>query len=231
MPQQINLCTPVLLKQKRYFSAQTLLQTMAVLAVLGGGLATYGVWSLQSAKLALQTTSSVRAPELASLRTAVASQNSGMDSSGPGLDRQLLAAREQLKERLNTLAELRRGLMAPGQGHSARLQLVAQSIPDQVWITQVRGDELQLEVAGFTDEPTALNDWVAKLAQSPLLQGQQLTRIKVERAELAPIAGLARSAQTASAPAPVVVPARAPWAFTLVSMFPPASRPLPNAKP
>ena len=128
-----------------------------------------------------------------------------------------------------TLAELRRGLMAPGQGHSARLQWVAQSIPDQVWVTQVRGDALQLEVAGFTEEPMALNDWVARLAQSPLLHGQQLTRVKVERAELATGAGLARSAQPASAP--VMARARAPWAFTLVSVLPPVGQSVPGNKP
>ena len=229
MPQQINLFTPVLLTQKRYFSAQTLLQTLAIFAVLGGGLAAYGVWSLQSAKLALQATSAARAPELASLRTAVASYKLGTESSGLGLERQLQAARAQLKERQNTLAELRRGLMAPGQGHSARLQWVAQSIPDPVWVTQVRGDAQQLEVAGFTDEPAALNDWVARLAQSPLLHGQQLTRVKVERAELASGAGLARSAQPASAP--VVGRARAPWAFTLVSVLPPVGQSVPGDKP
>ena len=229
MPQQINLCTPVLLQQKRYFSAQTLLQTLAIFAVLGGGLAAYGVWSLQSAKLALQATSAARAPELESLRTALANHDLGSESSGPGLERQLQAERAQLKERQTTLAELRRGLMAPGQGHSARLQWVAQSIPDQVWVTQVRGDALQLEVAGFTEEPMALNDWVARLAQSPLLHGQQLTGVKVERAELATGAGLARSAQPASAP--VMARARAPWAFTLVSVLPPVGQSVPGNKP
>jgi Tfp pilus assembly protein PilN len=229
MPQQINLCTPVLLKQKRYFSAQTLLQTLAIFAALGGGLAAYGVWSLQSAKLALQATSAARGPELISLRAAVANHHLVTESSGLGIDRQLQGARAQLKERQNTLVELRRGLMASGQGHSARLQLVAQSIPDQVWITQVRGDALQLQVSGFTEEPMALNDWVAKLAQSPLLQGQQLTRVRVERAELATGAGLARSAQPASAP--VVARARPPWAFTLVSVLPPVGPSVPGDKP
>lgn len=229
MPQQINLCTPVLLTQKRYFSAQTLLQTLAIFAVLGGGLAGYGVWSLQSAKRALQVTSAAREPELVSLRTAIANHNPVAESGGPGLNQELQAARAQLKERQNMLAELRRGLMAPGQGHSARLQLVAQSIPDQVWVTQVRADESQLEVVGFTEEPTALNDWVARLAQSPLLHGQQLARVKVERVGLAVNAGLARSGQPASAPA--AARARASWAFTLGSVSPSAGGRAPGDKP
>lgn len=52
------------------------------------------------------------------------------------------------------LAELSRGsFLADGQGHAARLQLVAASIPAQVWVTDVKADELQLDISGFTLEP------------------------------------------------------------------------------
>ena len=118
------------------------------------------------------------------------------------MGQELAGARAQLLERQNTVAELRRGFMAPGQGQSARLQLVAQTIPAQAWVTEVRADAAQLEVRGFTQEPVALNDWVAKLAQSPLLRGQQLAKVKVERAN-----------------------APALWSFTLASELPRAAVP------
>ena len=60
------------------------------------------------------------------------------------------------------------------------------------------GDANQMEVSGFTQEPAALNDWVARLALHPVLTGQQLSRVKVERV----------------APAPG---GRALWSFSLVS--------------
>ena len=74
-----------------------------------------------------------------------------------------------------------------------------------------------MEVVGFTQEPAALNDWVARLAQSPLLQGQQLARIKVERVVAPP---------TASA-----VQARLPWAFTLASRLPSSAGAAPGGQP
>jgi hypothetical protein len=43
MPQQINLSTPVLLAQKRYFSAQTMLASLAVFVLLGGAMTAYGL--------------------------------------------------------------------------------------------------------------------------------------------------------------------------------------------
>jgi hypothetical protein len=67
-------------------------------------------------------------------------------------------------------------------------------------VTAVKADDVQLEVSGFTLEPAALNDWVGKLAASPLLQGQMLSTVKVE------------NASTAAAKV-----ARPMWSFSLVS--------------
>ena len=198
MPQQINLCTPVLLTQRRYFSARMMLYSLAAFVLVGGGLAIYGVWSLHSTTRALQATLDRQVPELASLRIAVAGyQLTG--PSGEALIQQLTATRAHLVERQKALYDSRRGLMPPGQGNSARLQLVARTIPAQAWVTEVRADESVLELRGFTREPASLNDWVAKLAQSPLLSGQQLARVKVERVVAPAAAGSAL------------------WSFTLVS--------------
>ena len=208
MPQQINLSQPVLLTRKRYFSARTMAQALALLLVLGGALAAFGVWSLNTATRSLQATLDAQGPELARLRAAIASGQVDAGAGAQALGQELSGARAQLRERQNTLVELRRGLMAPGQGHSARLQLVAQTIPAQAWVTEVRADISQLEVRGFTQEPAVLNGWVAKLAQSPLLRGQQLTKVKVARADTP---GL--------------------WSFTLASVLPPAALPASGAKP
>ena len=208
MPQQINLSQPVLLTHKRYFSARTMAQALALLLVLGGALGAFGVWSLSTATRAIQATLNTQGPELARLRAAIAAGQVDAGAGAQALGQELAGARAQLRERQNTLVELRRGLMAPGQGHSARMQLVAQTIPAQAWVTELRADAAQLEVRGFTREPAVLNDWVAKLAQSPLLRGQQLAKVKVERANTPAL-----------------------WSFTLASVLPQAAVPSSGAKP
>ena len=208
MPQQINLSTPVLLTQKRYFSALAMLQTLVALLVVGGALTAYGTWSLRSAAHDLKATTDAQASELARLRGALAA--TAPEGSLKDLEQQLTTARGALAERTRTLAELRRGLMRPGFGHSARLQLVAQSIPATAWVTEVLADPSRFEVRGFTLEPAALNDWVAKLAQSPLLAGQSLRTVQVESV-----------VATAAAPGQVRIEAapagRPMWSFTLGS--------------
>ena len=200
MTQQINLFTPIFLAQKRYFSAQAMAQALAVFVFLGGGLCAYWVWSLDDASQGLRKSLATQSRELSSLQAVI---QQGRGSTGPAqlaLTQALQTRRAELLQREKLLKELTRGLFQPGFGHAARLQLVAQSIPARAWVTGIKADESQLAVSGFTLDPAALNDWVGKLAASPLLKGQKLETFKVESTDAA--------APTSSGPV---------WAFNLVS--------------
>ena len=120
--------------------------------------------------------------ELESLKAALLPGQTGAGPADAALTQELQGRKTELLQREKLMQELQRGVFRPGWGHSARLQLVAQSIPAPVWITDVKADEQQLNVSGFTLEPAALNEWVSKLAASPLLQGQKLATVKVENA-------------------------------------------------
>lgn len=232
MAQQINLCTPILLTQKRYFSAQTMVQALAVFVVLGGGLCGYWVWSLNTASEGFKKTLATQSRELESLQSAIKQGKAGVGPVEAAVAQDLQARRAELLQREKLLQELQRGLFQPGWGHAARLQLVAESIPRQVWVTEVKADDSQLDVSGFTLEPAALNDWVAKLAASQLLQGQKLATVKVENASAATIkavsgvAGAVSPATSTAVPAasaasartsPMPVAPRPVWSFSLVS--------------
>lgn len=217
MAQQINLCTPILLTQKRYFSAMTMVQALAILLAAGGGLCGYWVWSLNAAGEGFKKTLATQARELDSLQAAIAQGKASTAPADTALTQDLQARRAALAQREQQVAELQRGLFEPGWGHSARLQLVAQSIPAQVWVTELKADEVQLEISGFTLEPAALNGWVAKLANSPLLQGQSLSTVKVESASPVPVKAAAGVAAPASSAASATAPPRPVWSFNLLS--------------
>lgn len=184
MPQQINLCTPILLTQKRYFSAQAMLQALAVFVVLGGGLCAYWVWSLNVASDGFKKTLDAQTHELESLQSAITQGKAGAAPADANLAKDIQSRRTELAQREKLLQELQRGLSKPGWGHAARLELLAQTIPAPVWVTEVKADDTQLEVTGFTLEPAALSDWVNKLGASPLLAGQKLTTVRVENASV-----------------------------------------------
>ncbi len=211
MAQQINLCHPIFLTQKRYFSAANMAQALGVFLLLGGALSAYWAWTLHSLGQGYQQVVNNNQRELSQLQAALQIMRANAAPAGAAQQQELQARQAELQQRELLLRELKRGLLREGYGHAARLELVARSIPPQAWVTEIRADDLRLELSGYTLEPAALNNWVARLSDSPLLQGQQLSVVKVERV----------SADTARNPA-AVDPLRsaggAPlWSYTLVT--------------
>lgn len=211
MPQQINLCTPMLLPQKRPFEANTMVMALAAFLIVGGGLCAYWVSSLNSSSQSLQNNLDSLNKDRESLVAVIKSQQAvtGGKVVDPSQDVELLQV--QLVQRERLLTEMRRGLLMEGQGQSARLRLVAETIPSQVWVTELVADENQMEVRGYTFVPSALNDWVARLAVNPVLEGQTLSAIHVARVNT--------PATNAAAPSVTAGGGNVPptWSFTLVS--------------
>lgn len=245
MAQQVNLCLPVLRKQKNRFAAQTLAQVLAALLVGGGILSAVWVINLNQASASLKVTLVSQTKELEGLRAALEQSKQSSAPAELAMAQEIKTRRAALQQREKVLATLSQGLLQPGHGHAARLQLVAQSIPPVVWVTSIKADDRLLEVAGYTLEPAALNDWVNQLAASALLRGQALSTVKVESVKpetlLQPVvgaapqsaakpAGAASGAPVASAVAPVLPPV---WSYSLLSsmVMTPASGTATGAKP
>jgi Tfp pilus assembly protein PilN len=225
MPQQINLCTPIFLTQKRYFSADTMAQALGVFLLLGGALSAYWTWSLKQVSAGYQQSVATNQREIDRLQAAIKVSQASTAPADAALVQELQQRRDELQHREQLLEELRRGLTREGWGHSARLQLVAQSIPPQAWVTEIKADDSRLELSGYTLEPAALNVWMARLAASPLLQGQQLATVKVERAVTELRAAVGAPAIVPGAVAAAHAAGPAVWSFILVSAVaaPPAA--------
>ena len=177
MAQQINLCTPILLTERRYFSALTMVQAMAIIFVVVGGLCAVWVWSLESASRGFSNTLAIRAVEIDNLQAAIARSRANAAPVDAALLQQIQDKRNTLLAREKLLGALRDGVLVPGFANSDRLMWVASSIPGPVWVTRIKIQEDRFEVAGYTLEPAALNDWVAKLSASPLMHTLRLADV------------------------------------------------------
>lgn len=215
MAQQINLCLPILLKEKRYFSAHTMLVSLGFFVVLGAALCGYVVWNLQRATAVLQQTVVAQTQEMENLQAAIQRSRASAQPPDPALVAQLQELRNTLVHRQRLRAALQEGLLRPGWGHSDRLTWVARSIPALAWITEMRLNDNRFEVRGFTLEPSTLNDWVHQLAISPLMQNLRLASVKVENASNA-----ATAPTTVPPSAPASGVARPVWSFHLVGEEP-----------
>jgi Tfp pilus assembly protein PilN len=219
MPQQINLCTGILTAQKQRFTARTMLPALAVFVALGGALIAAGAWSLQRSADGYRATLDAQSAEIKTLQAAIAQSRANAAPVDPALLQQLQDRRIAVKEREKVLAEVQQGMFRQGEGHSDRLLMVARSIPAPVWLTSVKVDSARFEVAGFTLEPAALNEWVAKLAANPLMRDLKLSTVTVENTAAAQIAV---PAGASVAPNARNAAGRTIWSFNLVNLEPPA---------
>lgn len=227
MPQQINLCTPVFLTPRHYFSATTMAQALGVFLLLGGALSTFWVWSLQQVGAGYRQSVASNQREIERLQAAIKLNRANAAPADAALGQELQQRRDELAYREHLLQVLQRGLAREGWGHSARLQLVASSIPPQAWVTEIKADDARFELSGFTLDPAALNGWMARLAASPLLQGLQLSTVKVERAAVEVRAGGAVLAGAPGTPPEAGAGVPPVWSYTLVSAVAPAPAPTP----
>lgn len=219
MAQLINLYTPVRRTQRRGFSARVMAQALAALLMLAVLLGLYELFDLHRQSQALTQTLQTQLLTLGALDLTTRQSQAAVMPAELALAQDLAARRAELLRLDNALADVQQGVFRPGEGHGARLALVARSIPATAWVTLVKVDAGRFEVSGFTFEPGALNAWIEQLAASPLLKGQRLAAVNVtkinEAAVAAPAPGLSTGAGASGAPAEP--PARPVWSFTLVN--------------
>lgn len=232
MPQQINLCALTLQKPRQQFSADTMAVALGVFVVLGGCLCAAWVWNLERAAQGFSSATQTQTLEMQTLQAAIDRSKAMAQPPSPELVQEAQARRTEVEAKERMLSALQQGVLVPGYGHSDRLALVARSIPPEVWVISVKADSARMEVDGFTLEPSALNDWVARLSVSPLMQGLRLATVKVQSTALAN-----PSAANVPPPAAAANPAaasagREAWSFNLVSAQPaPALDTAPGAQP
>lgn len=180
MAQQINLLTPILLAPRRYFSALTLLQATGLL--IGAGLAT-ALW-LQQRDRQQERDHQSRLAQYAAERQQLAVARAGLP---PPLDANALQQQLQALELGNAQRQALLKTLGGdasrtnGQRHSDLLALIARTLPESAWLTELRYAPGRVELVGGTLDTNVLRPWLGQLAASPLLAGQELSALRVER--------------------------------------------------
>lgn len=184
MAQQINLYSPILLTPKRHFSALAMLQSLSVLALALLALCLWTVFTSQRLQHEMGDTARHDADERHQLEAALA-QRAKAPKDSTALEQELTQARQALAARQALLVELARADDDHARGRAAMLQLLAQTVPAPVWLTEVRLGDGRLELSGMTLQPESLRPWLTRLAAEPALAGQALAAVKVERSDAA----------------------------------------------
>lgn len=194
MSQQINLYNPILLQQKKIFSAATMAQSLAIL--LFGLLAFYGYARYQVASL--QSASAFSEKRLASAQARVArlTQQFSPRLKSAELENRIKQAQAELK----TLTQAQQALTQSGlldrNGFSPYFKALARQIVEGLWLTQfsVAGGEMQ--ISGRTLKPELVPLYIRRLGTEPVMQGRRFSQLEMR----APEAGEATPEKPGSSP-------------------------------
>lgn len=211
MAQQINLHTPLLLQPQLRFSAQAMARALGLMAVV---LLLFCVWvrlQQQAGKAEFDGLRMRTVAERAQLSAAI--QALKQDNDPVLLTQQIARLRNDtlaLQERLKATQVPH---LAPGQRHSAALDLLARSLPQPAWITRLVLGPGQFEVTGLTLETGVLSPWIGQLAADPVLAGLPLSQVHV--VQLGASAQGLQSAPPGSALRATALPVGTGWAFQI----------------
>jgi hypothetical protein len=194
MSQQINLFNPIFLKQKKHFSARTMLQGLGLIAG-----AVIGVYALQVYQL-----SALRAQEGTMRAQAQQATQQLLGVSGGKATKSLEDEIKRAQSDLNGLEEIAGAVqteVASGnEGFSRYLAAFARQPVSGLWLTgfTVAGDDL--EVRGRALRADLLPVFIRKLSREELLKGRAFSEVSVAAKAEPTKPGAAQSAAAPEAP-------------------------------
>lgn len=204
MAQQINLFNPVFLKQKKYFSAVTMLQALALL--LGGILAFYGYTLRETQVLTRVAEDTGRQLKAQSEQVGRLTQEFSPQGRSKMLADELAGTTGRLKQREEMLSVLRTGGLGNTDGFARYLGAFARQSMSGVWLTgfTIGGDEAELLVNGRVLQADLVPAYIRALNREEVMRGRRIAELRLTARE---------ERVTAATAAPGAGPAAAPQRY------------------
>ena len=179
MSQQINLFNPVFMKQRKYFSAVTMLQGL-FLIVLGSALFYgYALYQIQS-----MSNESVKAKQLHAAEQARLQRYKSEfspEESSKLLDSDLKTAEKKLKVQLALIEKLKNGAIGNTSGYSGYMRAFARQAVNGLWLSdfEIVGDGSRISLDGSVLSPDLLPVYIRKLNQEPVMRGKTFAALQM----------------------------------------------------
>lgn len=180
--QQINLYQPIFRKQRQVFSAVTMAQAAAIVAVALLGLYGYGLYKvtgLEADVAELEGREKVATEQLARIDPNLgASQRAEVEQELKKLSATLL-------DQQRLVAVLREQPLGTTDGFSGFLAALGRQHSPQLWLTDlaINGSTRALELGGRSVRAELVPEYLQRLGREPALAGQRFDRLDIERDE------------------------------------------------
>jgi hypothetical protein len=188
MSQQINLFNPIFLKQKKYFSAVTMVQALGLIAVGSALLSVYTIYRVSMLGKEADATSA----QLAALRTKADKINVQYTprQKSKSLESEIRNAESELKPLQYALKVLQKGDFGNADGYAKYMRAFSRQIVDGVWLTgfTIDGAESNISLQGRALKPELVPVYITRLKNEPVLQGKSFAALDMQGLPVVPAA-------------------------------------------
>lgn len=184
--QQINLYQPIFRKQEKIFSAKTMLQGAALVAL--GMLAFYGYAAWQTRGLEAQVAQFERQRDEAAKRVTELARTMPERSKSTALEQDVARLRNELRGKQQVVARLADRSTGNTDGYSAHLEGLARQRLPQLWLTHIglrRGGSV-VELHGSALSPEQVPQYLQRLSAEAAFSGVEFHQFNLSRPEKAP---------------------------------------------
>ncbi|MBI3375544.1 MAG: hypothetical protein HY017_27825 [Betaproteobacteria bacterium] len=191
MAQQINLFNPIFLRQKKYFSAVTMLQALGML--LGGIIGFYGYAVYETRALAQTAAETSRQLKAQSDQLAKFTREFSPQGKSRLLEDEIARLSLRLKQGDDLLGLLRTGGLGNTAGFGRYLTAFAHRPVAGVWLTgfSIGGDESELVMNGRVLHPDLIPAYIRALNREEVMRGRNVSELRLTAREERDTAGTA----------------------------------------
>jgi hypothetical protein len=184
--QQINLYQPIFRKQEKIFSAKTMLQGAALVALGMAAFFAYAAW--QTRNLDMQATQFERQRDDATRRVADLARAIPERSKSAALEQEVTRLRTELRRKQQVVARLDDRSSGNTRGYSAHLEGLARQRLPQLWLTHIglrRGGSV-VELQGSTLHPEQVPQYLQRLSAESAFSGVEFRQFTLSQADKTP---------------------------------------------
>ncbi|MEA5444958.1 PilN domain-containing protein [Gammaproteobacteria bacterium AB-CW1] len=184
MNQNINLYHPIFRRQRKIFSAETMLMMLGLLVLGLVLISTWSQWryaSLQDRIEQLEQQEAQALERLSQLQETLPPRE-----PSPALRRAVEASEQELALKERALSVLDNGEIGRMDGFSEQLAALARQRLEPVWLTRIRieGDSRHLRLDGRTQRASQVPVYLQRLSEEAVYRGTDFHTMRIDRREL-----------------------------------------------
>ena len=203
MTQQINLFNPIFRKQKKYFSALTMVQALAIICMACALLAidaAFRMRALANQAAVTEALLSTRQQRLTEVKVQFAPRQKSAT-----LAAEIVAAQEELAMLQSATATVQRGGFGDAAGFSGYFRALARQSVAGLWLTDVKvaSNGAAIGIQGNALQAPLVPQYMGRLAQEPVMKGKAFATLAMDAVappQVLPTGGAGAPVAVSSAP-------------------------------